>query len=147
MRHNQGFTLIEVMIAVFIIGILASIAIPLYSSYVIQGKLSEMGAPMSDARLRQEQFYVDNRNYGTAGGVCGAAMPTGIYFSFGCACAAAVAPSTTCQSYTITATSIANKGLGSSGNYVYTVNQAGAKATTMFAGAAPSTALNYWKTK
>lgn len=146
MKMQKGFTLIELMITVAIIGILASIAVPAYNNYVVRGKLSEVGASLSDARLRQEQYYADNRNYGTAGGACGSSAPTGQYFTFACACAAAVAPSTTCQSYTITATSIANKGLGATGDYVYMIDQAGTQQTTKFAGAVPATTAG-WKTK
>jgi type IV pilus assembly protein PilE len=133
------------MVTIAIIGIIASIALPAYTSYVVRGKLAEVGGLLSDARLKQEQYYADNRNYGTAGGACGSTTSTGKYFTFVCVCAAAVAPSTTCQSYTITATSMAGKGMGAAGDYVYTFNQAGTKSTAKFAGVVPSPALSDWK--
>ena len=144
-KYSKGFTLIELMIAVAVIGILSAIAIPAYSSYVVRGKLTEVGAMLLDARTRQEQFYADNRNYGTAGGACGSTLSSGQHFSIACACAAAVAPSTTCQFYALTAASLAGIGLGAAGDYTYTLNNSGAKSTTKYEGA--TVALTDWKTK
>ena len=136
--HNPGFTLIELMVVVAMIAILAAIAVPAYSNYVVRGKLSEVGASLSDAHLRQEQYYADNRNYGTAGGACGAVPANGQYFSMSCVVGA------TNQTYTITATSMAGKGLGAAGDYVYTINETGAKTTGKYAGA--TVVLTEWKT-
>jgi type IV pilus assembly protein PilE len=64
-RSLNGFTLIELMIVVAIIGILASIAIPAYSDYVRRGKLPEAFSRLSVMATKMEQYYQDNRNYGT----------------------------------------------------------------------------------
>ncbi|MBY0446383.1 MAG: type IV pilin protein [Burkholderiales bacterium] len=63
MRVSRGFTLIEVMITVAIIGILASIAVPQYSDYVTRSRLIEAQSKLSDTRVRLEQFFVNNRTY------------------------------------------------------------------------------------
>ncbi|MDP2762649.1 MAG: type IV pilin protein [Sideroxyarcus sp.] len=139
MRSAKGFTLIELMVAVAVVAIIAAIAIPAYSNYVVRSKLSEVGAALSDARLRQEQYFADNRNYGTAGGACGAVPANGQYFTITCLVGA------TNQTYTLTATSMAGAGLGAAGDYVYTINEAGAKATTKFAGAV--VAVADWRTQ
>ncbi len=62
--HKQfGFTLIEVMIVVVIIGILASIAFPSYQEYVIRGNRAEGQALLADAAARQERYFAQNTTY------------------------------------------------------------------------------------
>ena len=62
---DNGFTLIEVMIVVVIIGILSAIAYPSYTRYVAQSTRAEgLSALMRLANL-QEQYYLDNRKYAT----------------------------------------------------------------------------------
>ncbi|CAN7477051.1 type IV pilin protein [Rhizobacter sp. LjRoot28] len=65
-RAARGFTLIEVMIVVGIIAILAAVAIPSYGEYTRRGRLPEAFSQMSDYRIKMEQFFQDNRNYGNA---------------------------------------------------------------------------------
>jgi len=60
---NKGFTLIEMMIIVVIIGILAAIAFPSYDEYVKRGNRSEGHALLSDAAARQERYYSQNNSY------------------------------------------------------------------------------------
>lgn len=63
-RHN-GFTLIEILIVVAIIGIIASIAYPSYAEYVRNGKRAEGKTLLVDAAARQERFYAQNGSYVT----------------------------------------------------------------------------------
>jgi type IV pilus assembly protein PilE len=73
---QKGFTLIEIMIVVAIIGILAAIAIPQYQDYVLRANIQEATSTLSDFRTRMEQWYQDNRTYAAAGGGgCGVANP------------------------------------------------------------------------
>ena len=65
---QQGFTLIEVMIVVAIIGILAAIAYPSYDEYVKRGNRTEGQAFLSDVAARQERYFSQNNKYITAVG-------------------------------------------------------------------------------
>ncbi|QTL37307.1 MULTISPECIES: type IV pilin protein [Pseudoalteromonas] len=65
-KHTeQGFTLIEMVITVAILGILASIAYPSYTEYVRRAARAEAAATLLDAANKQEQYFVDNRQYAT----------------------------------------------------------------------------------
>jgi len=70
MRHHRisgssqaGFTLIELMIVVVVIGILAAVAYPSYQDYVRRGKRSDAQQFMSEVSLRQGQYILDARAY------------------------------------------------------------------------------------
>ena len=66
MKKQQGFTLIEVMIVVVIIGILASIAYPSYQEYVRRANRAEGQAYLQDIAARQERYFSQNNSYITA---------------------------------------------------------------------------------
>jgi type IV pilus assembly protein PilE len=73
-RHAaRGFTLIELMIVVVIIGVLASIALPQYNDYIRRSQISEAVSTLLDYRARMEQRFQDNRRFDTAT----AALPNG----------------------------------------------------------------------
>ena len=57
---QQGFTLIELMIVIAIIGILAAIALPAYQDYTVRAKMSEPIAALSEAKLSYTEFYSSN---------------------------------------------------------------------------------------
>jgi type IV pilus assembly protein PilE len=61
--YQNGFTLIELMIVVAIIGILASVAFPAYKAYVDRAKRSEGKAFLMELAARQERYYFDNNSY------------------------------------------------------------------------------------
>ena len=63
MRKNEGFTLIELMIVIAIIGILAAIAIPQFSAYRQRSYNAAAEADVRNAATAQEAYYVDNQKY------------------------------------------------------------------------------------
>ena len=63
MRNTEGFTLIELMIVIAIIGILAAIAIPNFVSYRQRSYNSAAQTDMKNAMTTQEAYFVDNATY------------------------------------------------------------------------------------
>ena len=131
---QSGFSLIELLIAVAIVGILAAIAIPAYGRYVVRSKLPEAFSMLGDYRLRMEQYNQDNRTYANpALNNCAVPPPAnGKYFDIQCTIAAAGAQFT----YVATAINKAGQGLGNAGAYSYNIDQDGVRNTVNFAGAA-----------
>ncbi|MEQ1440260.1 type IV pilin protein [Fontimonas sp. SYSU GA230001] len=63
MERAKGFTLIELMIVVAVIGILAAIALPSYQYAVRKGNRGDAQAFMLDIAQREQQIYTDARAY------------------------------------------------------------------------------------
>lgn len=123
MRKSQlGFTLIEVMIVVAIIGILSAIAIPAYNDYMMRGRIPEATSGLGEMGVKMEQYFLDNRTYvgACAAGTVAPLPPNTNNFDFACPAA-----NLTATTYSVTAT-----GKRSMTGFTFTINQAGLRATT-----------------
>ncbi|MBS0449405.1 MAG: prepilin-type N-terminal cleavage/methylation domain-containing protein [Proteobacteria bacterium] len=115
-----GFTLIELMVAVAVVGILGAIAYPAYTDYVTRGRLIDATNALSAMQASLEQYYQDNRTYlstASATSPC-ASNSTAKTFTISCSLAAGT--------YAITAT-----GSGATNGFVYTLNYQSTKSSTM----------------
>src|ERR1043165_7336161 len=65
-RRNRGFTLIELMIVVAIVGILAAIAIPNFIRYQLRSKTSEARTNLGGIKTGEEAFKSTEDNYSSA---------------------------------------------------------------------------------
>jgi type IV pilus assembly protein PilE len=118
---QKGFTLIELMIVVAIIGILVTIVVPSYTDYVKRGKAAEATSTLADLKSRMEQCFQDKKDYSnpTCTAIC--ATPTDSqYFTYSCA-------GPTITSYTLSAAPVSGKGVD---NFAFSVNQDNAKTST-----------------
>jgi len=136
MENKQtGFTLVELMIVVAIVGILAGIGYPSYSAYIMNNNRNDAKTALFKAQLLQEQFYLDNRQYATSLTIGAANTLSGWdddsdYYSF------SFSASSTVNNYTIIATAEAGSTQASDTNCAsFTIDNFGSTASMNSANA------------
>jgi type IV pilus assembly protein PilA len=70
-KQQQGFTLIELMIVIAIVGILAAIALPAYQDYTVRAKVSEAMVNLAEAKTTVAEFYSANNRFPADAAVAG----------------------------------------------------------------------------
>lgn len=123
--RQQGFTLVELMVVVAIIGILAAVALPSYKDYVRRSQLPEATSALSTLRIKFEQYYQDNRNYGSSG-CTNSTVSLDLAKKFTLTCSTTDSG----QGYLLTATGSSGQAVG----HVYTLNQRNEQTTTKYGG-------------
>jgi type IV pilus assembly protein PilE len=123
-RRANGFTLIEVMVTVAIIGILTTVAYPSYRDYLTRGQLVEATNGLSQMRAQMERHYLDNRTYATSGTFttpCDADAATRRFGTFTISCTG-----------TLDATQFKLQAVGSgpTNGFTYTITQQDVRSTT-----------------
>ena len=134
---SSGFTLIELMIVVAILGIIAAIAVPNYTDYVRRGKIVEATNKLADHRVRMEQFFVDTRSYASPPDStnCGVADPA--------YAAGSDAFKVTCTGASVTTFTVTATGQGSMNGFAFSINEANVRSTTAVP-AGWQTSANCW---
>ncbi|MGJ7567096.1 type IV pilin protein [Variovorax sp. GB1R11] len=122
---SRGFTLIEIMITVAIIGILAAIAIPSYQDYVRRGYVVDGTNGLATVRADMERYFQDNRTYQKVGTITPPCETTDAknrtFGNFVVSCATVASTDTTFTLYA--------DGSGPAKDVSYTVDQTNTRAT------------------
>lgn len=118
-RKSTGFTLIEVMIVVAIVGILGAIALPAYGNYLMRARLTEAFSALSATQTGAEEYWSNKHTYADFDTDTPSRMPPATAnFTFGYSNASA-------SGYLLTAT-----GRAQATGFTFTIDQGGTRKTT-----------------
>ena len=119
-RKARGFTALELLAVVTIIGILASLVVPSYGAYLSRSRIFDAALRLGDHRAKMEAYFLDRRTFVDGAGNCGIAVPAAAAGdAFDVACVA------TASTYRVTAT---GRAAGMTG-FAYGVDETGARTT------------------
>lgn len=138
-HHAHGFTLIELMIAVVVVGIISAIAFPNYQKFVMKGRRVDARIALMDLAARQERYFASYNKYSLVGTELGYAgnfpMATG---SGSTSYYTTTVTQATTGDYTLKATPTGNQATDAC--YAYVVNSLGVESNVKADGSVNTTA-------
>jgi len=132
-----GFSLIELMIAVAVIGILSAVALPSYTNYVKSGNAQEAPGNLLTMKTQAEQYFADNPAKGFKDFPC-ASPSDAKFFDYACSYPTVTDPQNTIK---ITATGKSSTNIS---GWTYTIDQTGNRTST---GIGTASSTTCWITK
>lgn len=132
---NRGFTLIELMITVAVVGILAAVAYPSFTQYLVRAKRSAAQSFMHSVANKQEQYMLDRRSYAADLATLNVSAPADVSANYtitvACTMPTAVGNCTALAgtpTYTITGTPVGAQATNDTQCGTLTINHLGTKA-------------------
>ena len=120
-RRAPGFTLVELMIAVAVVAILTSIALPSYALYVKKARRGETESALMDIAQREQQYLLDARAYAPDLATLNTSVSSDVTSYYTVTIARGATPPT------FTVTAIPKAGTAQAGDYTLTIDNTGAK--------------------
>jgi len=83
MRKTKGFTLVELLVVIIIVGILAAVAVPIIRGNTIRAMFTEATAALGTIRSAQRGYFVENNSYQGLGRISGTSKLAGMFVRTG----------------------------------------------------------------
>ena len=137
-KNDKGFTLIELMITISIIGILLAVAIPSYSSYLQDSRRTDAVTVLLEVAGEQERFFAENNSYAATMADLGYGTGTQNSYASQEGHYNVSVSAQTARTYTLTATPVANGAQASDACGNFMVTSTGGRSVT-------GTATDCWR--